>query len=181
MNNKSTMLKKISLPLIVANLLVLLTTSCGSNIESKEQAFAEIHKLVEKEIRPSYNENRVRANIQLTKTNLLSMLPDLAEYPLALNVSDSASTEVVEIFTSSEKAGKGRDGIYIEMANQFNQLGKKTSAGKRAVINVRKIASGLGAQFMLAHQYIPDAYSPSNFLWADMLNANGIKTETIAE
>lgn len=175
------MLKKISLPLIVASLLVLLTTSCGSNIESKEQAFAEIHKLVEKEIRPSYNENRVRANIQLTKTNLLSMLPDLAEYPLALNVSDSASTEVVEIFTSSEKAGKGRDGIYIEMANQFNQLGKKTSAGKRAVINVRKIASGLGAQFMLAHQYIPDAYSPSNFLWADMLNANGIKTETIAE
>jgi Ca-activated chloride channel family protein len=181
MNNKSNKLNEISLSIIIASLLILLTISCGSSIESKEQAFAEIHKLVEKEIRPSYNENRVRANIQLTKTNLLSMLPDLAEYPLALNVSDSTSTEVVEIFTSSEKAGKGRDGIYIEMANQFNQLGKKTSAGKHAVINVRKIASGLGAQFMLAHQYIPDAYSPSNFLWADMLNANGIKTETIAE
>jgi Ca-activated chloride channel family protein len=181
MNNKSNKLNEISLSIIIASLLILLTISCGSSIESKEQAFAEIHKLVEEEIRPSYNENRVRANIQLTKTNLLSMLPDLAEYPLALNVSDSTSTEVVEIFTSSEKAGKGRDGIYIEMANQFNQLGKKTSAGKHAVINVRKIASGLGAQFMLAHQYIPDAYSPSNFLWADMLNANGIKTETIAE
>ncbi len=172
---------KISSSLITASLLVLLTSSCGSNIESKEQAFKEIHNLVEKDIRPSYNENRVRANIQLSKTNLLSMLPDLAEYPLTLNVQDSSSTEVVEIFTSSEKAGKGRDGIYIELANQFNQLGKKTSAGKRAVINVRKIASGLGAQFMLAHQYTPDGYSPSNFLWADMLNANGIKTETIAE
>jgi Ca-activated chloride channel family protein len=171
----------ITVPLLVASLLVLLTASCGSSIESKEQAFAQIHKLVEKEIKPSYNENRVRANIQLTKTNLLSMLPDLAEYPLTLNARDSGTTEVVEIFTSSEKAGTGRDGIYIEMANQFNQLGKKTTGGKLAVINIRKIASGLGAQFMLAHQYTPDGYSPSNFLWADMLNANGIKTETIAE
>ena len=168
-------------PCIIASLLLLFTTACGSGIESKEQAFETIHKLVEKEIKPSYNENRVRANIQLTKTNLLSMLPDLAEYPLTLQTRDSETTEVVEIFTSSEKAGKGRDGFYIEMANQFNQLSKKTSTGKLAVINIRKIASGLGAQFMLAHQYIPDAYSPSNFLWADMLNANGIKTATIAE
>lgn len=168
-------------PCIIASLLLLFTTACGSGIESKEQAFETIHKLVEKEIKPSYNENRVRANIQLTKTNLLSMLPDLTEYPLTLQTRDSETTEVVEIFTSSEKAGKGRDGFYIEMANQFNQLSKKTSTGKLAVINIRKIASGLGAQFMLAHQYIPDAYSPSNFLWADMLNANGIKTATIAE
>ncbi len=184
MNNKMNMLNKILIkvsPLLAVSLVVLLTASCGSSIDSKEAAFAKIHDLTEKEIKPSYNENRVRANIQLTKTNLLSMLPDLNEYPLAFNVRDSASTEVVEIFTSSEKAGKGRDGFYLEMANSFNQLGKKTSTGKHAVINIRKIASGLGAQFMLAHQYTPDAYSPSNFLWADMLNANGIKTETIAE
>jgi Ca-activated chloride channel family protein len=177
MFNKTTILP----PLISASLLILFTTSCGTEIESKQQAFEEIHRLVEKDIKPSYNENRVRANIQLTKTNLLSMLPDLSEYPLAFNIPDSTSTEVVEIFTSSEKAGKERDGVYIEMANQFNQLNKKTSGGKYAVINIRKIASGLGAQFMLAHQYTPDAYSPSSFLWADMLNANGIKTETIAE
>jgi Ca-activated chloride channel family protein len=184
MKNTPTLFNKIIKisPLLSASVVVLLTTSCGNKeIESKEQAFETIHTLVEKEIKPDYNENRVRANIQLTKTNLLSMLPDLSEYPLAFNVRDNNTTEVVEIFTSSEKAGKARDGIYIEMANQFNQLGKKTSAGKRAVINIRKIASGLGAQFMLAHQYTPDAYSPSNFLWADMLNANGIKTQTIAE
>ena len=167
-------------PILAASLVVLLTASCGS-IDSQEKAFEKIHEIAEKDVRPSYNENRIRANIQLTKTNLLSMLPELSDYPLAFNVQDSASTEVVEIFTSSEKAGKGRDGFYLEMANQFNQLGKKTAAGKRAVINIRKIASGLGAQFMLAHQYTPDAYSPSNFLWADMLNANGITTETISD
>ena len=183
MNKKSTLLKSIArgTPLFASMLLILLISACGSTIENKEQAFEKIHQWVEKEIKPSYNENRVRANIQLTKTNLLSMLPDLADYPLAFALRDSNTTEMVEIFTSSEKAGKGRDGIYIELAKQFNQLGRKTSNGKQAVINVRKIASGLGAQFMLAHQYTPDAYSPSNFLWADMLNANGIKTEMIAE
>ncbi len=184
MNNKTNMLNKIltkTSPILAASLVVLLTASCGSSIDSQEKAFEKIHEIAEKKVRPSYNENRIRANIQLTKTNLLSMLPELSDYPLAFNVQDNASTEVVEIFTSSEKAGKGRDGFYLEMANQFNQLGKKTAAGKRAVINIRKIASGLGAQFMLAHQYTPDAYSPSNFLWADMLNANGITTETISD
>ena len=43
------------------------------------------------------------------------------------------------------------------------------------------MASGLGAQFMLARRYTPDAYSPSNFLWGEMLNASGIRMETIAE
>ena len=184
MNNKSNILKQIvkkTSPILAASLVVLVTASCGSGIDSKEKAFEHINKLVEKNITPSYNENRVRANIQLSKTNLLSMLPDLKDYPLAFNLHDTPSTEVVEIFTSSEKAGAGRDGIYVEMANRFNQLNKKTSAGKTAVINLRKIASGLGAQFMLARSYTPDAYSPSTALWADMLNANGIQTETIAE
>ena len=179
------MLNKIMItisPLITASLLVLFTTSCGSSIENKEQAFEEIHKLVEKEIKPSYNENRVRANIKLTKTNLLSMLPDInEESPLLLNIRDSTSVEVAEIYTTWEKAGPDRDGMYIEMANRFNRLGKKTKNGKTAAINIRKIDGGLGAQFMLANRHMPDGYSPSHYLWADMLQANGIKTETISE
>ena len=30
-------------------------------------------------------------------------------------------------------------------------------------------------------QYMPDAFSPSNFLWGDMLLADGIELTTIAE
>jgi len=43
------------------------------------------------------------------------------------------------------------------------------------------MASGLGASFMLANAYMPDAFSPSNHLWGDMLIADGIEVETIAE
>lgn len=153
---------------------------CGSVVDSQEAAEAKIKELVDDSVLPSYDENQVRANIQLTKTNLLAMLPDLREYPLSLNARDDMRTEAVEIFTSSEKAGQGRDGFYIELAEAFNRQRLTISNGKQARVAIRKMASGLGAQFMLARRYTPDAYSPSNFLWGEMLNANGIKVDTIA-
>ncbi len=156
-------------------------SGCGATIDSQESAEANIKKLVENDVQPTFQENQVRANIKLTKTNLLSMLPDLAEYPISLNARDDARTEAVEIFTSSEKAGQDRDGFYLEMAELFNQKRMTIDNGKQAKVSIRKIASGLGAQFMLAGRYTPDAYSPSNTLWGDMLNANGVRMDTIAE
>ena len=99
---------------------------------------------------------------------------------MTLDSRDSSTVEAVEIFTSSEKAGTGRDGFYLEMAEQFNQRRLKTSNGKIAQISIRKIASGLGAQFILSQRYVPDAFSPSNHLWGDMLQAQGIEVQQIA-
>ncbi len=158
-----------------------LLPGCGSNVDSPESAAARINALVTDTVQPTYDENQVRANIQLSKTNLLAMLPDLREYPLALNVRDDTRTEAVEIFTSSEKAGQGRDGFYLELAEAFNRERLTISNGKQARVAIRKMASGLGAQFMLARRYTPDAYSPSNFLWGKMLSASGIPLEMIAE
>ncbi len=151
-----------------------------NSVDSQESAAAKLSELVKKDIQPTYNENQVRANIQLTQTNLLSLLPDLSEYPLAVSPSDDNRTEVAEIFTSSEKAGSGRDGFYIELAQAFNQQANTLSNGKQAKIAIRKMDSGLGAQFILANRYVPDAYSPSNTLWGMMLEANGVKMDTIA-
>lgn len=148
---------------------------------SKQQAETEIHNLVQNNIHPSYDENQYRANIQLTKTNLLALLPDLKEYPLNVEAKDSADTEAVEIFTSSEKAGNGHDGLYIEMANQFNQQQKTIANGKKAAVAIRKIDSGLGAQFILTRQYVPEGYSPSNELMGNMVNSNGTNLSLIAK
>ncbi|MEZ5476893.1 MAG: hypothetical protein R3E95_05240 [Thiolinea sp.] len=143
----------------MATLLGSLLSSCGGEVDSVDTADNKIRELVEQQVRPTFNENQVRANIQLTPTNLLAMLPDLNEYPVSLNARDDLRTEAVEIFTSSEKAGQGRDGFYLEMAQRFNQQGKTISNGKQAKVAIRKIASGLGAQFMLARRYVPDAFS----------------------
>jgi Ca-activated chloride channel family protein len=176
----TTIIRKLNI-LITVSTAALLMTACDTVVDSPEKAAESIHKMVTESVDPSYRENQVRANIQLTQTNLLSMLPDLAEYPMSLNARDDNSTEAVEIFTSSEKAGTGRDGFYIELATAFNNQNNRINNGKRAKIAVRKIASGLGAQFMQARRYMPDAYSPSNTLWGDLLNANGVRLDTIAE
>lgn len=162
-------------------LTAALLTGCGPTIDSQESADAAIVDTVNDSVKASYRENQSRANIRLTKTNLSSLLPDLRDYPIRTGRSDTNTIESVEIFTSSEKAGTGRDGFYIEAAEEFNRQRVELSNGKIALISIRKIASGLGAQFMLAGQYTPDAFSPSNFLWGEMLNADGIKLDTIAE
>lgn len=170
----------------VATLFIMAATAiflcaCGpAEIDSKEGAIEQLNDLVTDTILPSRRENTYRANIQLTQTNLLSMLPSMREYPMTLDVNDSSRVEAVEIFTSSEKAGTGRDGLYIEMAQAFNQQQLTISNGKVAQVGIRKIASGLGAQFILAQRNTPDAFSPSNHLWGDMLIGQGISLELIS-
>ncbi|MEE9319709.1 MAG: vWA domain-containing protein [Granulosicoccus sp.] len=170
---------------IVALLLTLgsglLLAGCGQKVDSTESARAAILETVDKKVKPSYRENQVRANISLTSTNLLSMLPSLDEYPIVTGRPESHQVESVEIFTSSEKAGSGRDGFYVELADAFNAEQIQLSNGKQAAVKIRKIASGLSTQFMLAGRYIPDAFSPSNNLWGEMLRADGIKLDVISE
>ena len=157
-------------------------TACGpAELETRDQAVERLNELVSDTVAPGRRENQFRANIELTKTNLLSLLPDIEEYPIVLPAQDSARVEAVEIFTSSEKAGQQRDGLYLEMAELFNRQQIKLKNGKVAQIAIRKIASGVGAQFILAQQNTPDAFSPSNHLWGDMLLAQGIRLETIAD
>jgi len=171
---------RIRIAMVMAVVAVALA-ACNAKIDTPEKAEQAISEAVNKKIKPSFRENQYRANIRLSKTNLLTLLPNLEEYPIGIGRRDSTNVESVEIFTSSEKAGKGRDGFYNKLADEFNRQQVRISNGKTAAVSIRKIASGLGAQFMLAGQYMPDAFSPSNFLWGDMLIAAGIDMQTIAD
>jgi len=174
----NTMVKALLGTALVAGVLTL--SGCGgAPIESTEAAHENIAKLVAEQIKPSRQENRVRANIELTPTNLLSLLPNISEYPITVGANDSASVESVEIFTSSEKSGNGTDGLYNDLAERFNQQRKTIGNGKTAAISVRKMPSGLGAQFILAGQNVPDAFSPSNKLWGKMIESQGIVVDEI--
>ena len=159
---------------------ILLVSACGQEVDDLASASERLAELSKSTIKPDFNENQYRANINLRQSSLLTMLPDLSEYPIVYGERDTADTEVVEIFTSSEKAGRGRDGFYIELADAFNQKRFTIANGKQASIAIRKIASGLGAQFILANRYVPDAFSPSNELWGKMLEANGIEVEMVS-
>ena len=168
-------------PVLAAATAVALLSACGAKVDSPERAREVILETVDEDIRPTFRENTYRANITLTKTNLLSMLPELEESPIVFGPPDSDRVESVEIFTSSEKSGEGRDGFYVELARAFNEEGATLSDGRRAAVRIRRIASGLGAQFILSGRYVPDAFSPSNTLWGQMLVADGAELDTVAE
>ena len=179
---KHHFLKKTTISLLSISFLSVALIGCGpASVDSKDEALEQLDQVLDKKVSFSQKENTYRANIQLTQTNLLSMLPGISEYPMTLDARDSTQVEAVEIFTSSEKAGSERDGYYLEMADLFNREKIQISNGKTAQIGIRKIASGLGAQFILAQSYVPDAFSPSNHLWGDMLSAQGINVTQIAE
>jgi len=179
-NKRVSLIRRVA-TILIATVVFVGITACSPKIDSRESAREAIVKMVDKTVKPTTKENQIRANISLSKTNLLALLPDLEEYPIVEGPEDSRQIEAVEIFTSSEKAGTGRDGFYVELAKAFNSEGITLSNGKRAAVSIRKIASGLGASFMLAGAYTPDAFSPSNHLWGDMLLADGIQVDTIAD
>ena len=169
----------------VKRLLIVLVAGaviggCGKKVDDFASAAEALKEMSSDKVKPGFNENTHLANINLQQSSLVSLLPDLNEYPIVYGERETSEREVVEIFTSSEKAGRGRDGFYVELADAFNRQGYTISNGKRASIAIRKIASGLGAQFILANRYVPDAFSPSNELWGKMLEDNGIQVETIA-
>lgn len=106
--------------LIGLTVAVSLLTACfdSNNVKDFVAAEKRLTDIIENTIQPSRIENQYRANIQLSASNLLELLPDINEYARSVDARDSSQVEAVEIFTSSEKGGSGVDGIYVDLANQ---------------------------------------------------------------
>lgn len=100
-------------------------------------------------------------------------LPDISEYSLSVKGKGDID---VEIFSSPEKAGEATDGWINEIAKNFNNENFKVD-GKTISVSIRKIDSGLGADYISTGKYIPDAYTPSNELWGEMLKAKNVDLE----
>ncbi|MDR3137200.1 MAG: VWA domain-containing protein [Coriobacteriales bacterium] len=97
-------------------------------------------------------------------------LPAIDNYPLS--VAGSGQIDI-ELFSSTEKAGSGTDGWINVVAEQFNSSGA-TYQGRTVSVSIRPIASGLALDYIDSKKYIPDAFSPANELWGDMIASKGI-------
>ena len=162
-------------------LIILLTAlfSCGKEMTYNDAA-VRVNKLLKK-VNWSENTTTRKANISLEENaDLNSTLPDIDKFPVVVDPPSSPGDIDVEIFVSTEKSGKGTDGWIIDIANAFN-ASNVTVNGKRAKIRIRSIASGTGMQYIASKKYIPDAFSPSSYLWVKMIEPYGIKTELIDE
>jgi Ca-activated chloride channel family protein len=104
-----------------------------------------------------------------------TILPDISKYPPQVN---SSTSSYIEIFSSTEKAGSGTDGWLTEVARDFNKA-KIIIDGRQVSVRLRGIASGLGADYITSDNYLPDAYTPSNELWGEMVISRGVKAELV--
>jgi Ca-activated chloride channel family protein len=118
----------------------------------------------------------VKGQIDLDPSSVADSLPDIAKFPISV---DNTTETYLEIFSSTEKSGSGNDGWLNDVATEFNQAGLQVD-GKPVSVKIRNIASGTAADYIRSRKYVPDAFTPSNQLWGEMVQAQGIKAELIA-
>ena len=108
--------------------------------------------------------------------DLTIILPDIdGSYPPQVR---ETTFNYIEIFSSTEKAGSGTDGWLTEVAKDFNDARIKID-GKQVSVRLRGIPSGVGADYITSGKARPDAYTPSNELWGEMIISRGVKAELV--
>jgi Ca-activated chloride channel family protein len=106
----------------------------------------------------------------------IDILPDInSEYPPQVNENTQS---YIEIFSSTEKAGTGTDGWLTEVARDFNNAAMMID-GKRVSVRLRGIPSGDGAEYITSKNHLPDAYTPSNELWGEIITSRGAKAQLV--
>lgn len=123
------------------------------------------------------NAEPVKGQIDLDPADIGDSLPDISKFPISV---ENTTDQFVEIFSSTEKSGTGVDGWLNEVAEDFNKSQMKVG-GSPVSVKIRNIASGTAADYIKSGKYVPDAFTPSNELWGEMVKAQGIKTELVAE
>ncbi|MFC3746682.1 VWA domain-containing protein [Paenibacillus sp. GCM10012306] len=156
---------------------ITLTSNLGkSKIEiSEEDATKRLEKLY-KDIRVT-NAPLIKGQIDLDPVAVGDSLPDISKFTISV---EPTTDNFVEIFSSVEKSGTGNDGWLNGVAKDFNASNTLIN-GKPVSVKIRNIASGTAADYIRSGKYVPDAYTPSNELWGEIVKASGVPTELVAK
>ncbi|GAA4827616.1 VWA domain-containing protein [Paenibacillus vulneris] len=156
---------------------VTLTSNFGKSKAqiSSEDALKKLNKLYS-DVSVA-TETPVKGQIDLNPVDLASSLPDISKFPVTVN---NTTDNFVEIFSSTEKSGTGVDGWLTDVATEFNKASIAVN-GKPASVKIRNIASGTAADYIKSAKYVPDAFTPSNELWGEMVKASGVKTQLVTK
>ncbi|MDF2938763.1 MAG: von Willebrand factor type [Paenibacillaceae bacterium] len=142
---------------------------------SAENAASQLEKLYKNiSVAPA---KPVKGQIDLDPASVGDSLPDISKFPVSVaNSTDS----FVEIFSSTEKSGTGNDGWLNEVAAEFNKSGTQVN-GKAVSVKIRNIASGTASDYIRSGKYVPDAFTPSNELWGEMVKAQGVPVQLVSK
>lgn len=105
-------------------------------------------------------------------------LPDLSDEDLV--VTGEGDINLV-IWSSPEKAGTNEEAWLSQLCREFNEARYMSEDGEVYSVSLRSISSGLANDYIASGKDQPDLYTPSADIWGKMLEAEGVKTETILE
>jgi Ca-activated chloride channel family protein len=161
--------------LLLALLLAAAAASgCGSQENlTPEQALSTLDALLTKVTVTHVAPRMDISDMQLSEPG--AELPDISNYPFS--VEGDAPIDV-EIFASTEKSGPNMDGWINEIAARFNRMNFDVG-GRGVSVSIRPVASGLATDYIVTGRYVPDAFSPANEMWGDMLSASGVRAELV--
>lgn len=179
-NNKSikVVLTLAGIAVVVFGLIyggITLTKNMGKSQRtiSTENAMERLNKLYKNISVHTVEPKKGLVNIEAP--DLKDSLPDISKYPPQVEANTS---NFIEIFSSTEKAGEKKDGWLIETAKAFNKANIEVN-GERVSVRIRGIASGQGTDYIISGKYLPDAFTPSNELWGEMIKASGIQISLV--
>lgn len=119
----------------------------------------------------------IKGQIDLDPVDISEELPDISKFEVSV---DHTTESFVEIFSSIEKSGANMEGWLNEVAEEFNKA-KISIDGKTVSVQIRNIASGTATDFIKSGKYVPDAFTPSNEFWGEMVRDSGVDVELITE
>ncbi|MEI6104370.1 MAG: VWA domain-containing protein [Methanothrix sp.] len=165
--------KNVILKIIGAAVVVFIIVLISIGPKPGPDPTNELNKII-----PNINVKTVlheKRPVEVAPTKPIDFLPEISKYPPQLN---SSTPNYIEIFSSTEKAGSGTDGWLTEVARDFNNAAIIVD-GKTVSLRLRGIASGQGADYITSGKYLPDAYTPSNELWGEMIVSQGVKAQLV--
>lgn len=181
MNNKG----KLAVALVGVFVLVFFGVFFGINatknvgqdtrvVEEKDAA-KDIAQAAEK-LKPGKKE-LIKSAVDLMGTDEVEELPELKDDTITVRARTSL---YADIFATSEKVGKDKNGWLNEVAESFNREGFEVD-GQKVSVQLRNVSSGLGYDYIRTGKVIPDGYSPSNDLYERMLKSAGISVEEVTD
>lgn len=117
----------------------------------------------------------IKGTVEFNEKDLAAELPDISKYPLSLEGKGDLNIEIV---SSPEKAGDNYDGWLLEVAEKFNKE-KMQADGKTMSVSIRSISSGMAADYISSGKHVPDAFTPSNELWGEIIRSNGVELNLV--
>ena len=117
----------------------------------------------------------IKGTVEFNEKDLAAELPDISKYPLSLEGKGALNIEIV---SSPEKAGDNYDSWLLEVAEKFNNE-KMQADGKTMSVSIRSISSGMAADYISSGKHVPDAFTPSNELWGEIIRSNGVELNLV--